>query len=704
MTQTQPIGTVQSRDEFRLLHLLQRLTFLINESADFNDALTRVLREICRSTGWDYGEVWIPDHEAGVVRCSPAWYGRMRGIRRFRQISEETAFKPGQGLPGRVWETRQPEWQPNVSLLPVSRFPRTGAAREAGIRAGFGVPVFEGDEIFAILSFFMTGEQPRDDRLLSLVSAAARQLGSFMRRIQAEEALRQSEQRFRIAIDKAEIAVFHQDRDLRYTWFHQPRPRLPDSHLIGRTNEEVFLPGEAAAITALQQQVIDSAEGLRTEIALTIGDELRHFDLSLEPLFGPQGRVAGLTGAAVDITERKREEEARARLEARMQEAQRLESLGVLAGGIAHDFNNLLMGIVGNASVALLELPREAPARDTIKDIEAAGRRAADLIRQLLAYSGKGQFIIEPIDLSRLVEEMTHLLSTAIARTAVLRLDLADPIPLVRADATQIRQVIMNLITNASDAVGEQSGLITIRTGAMHADESYLREIFVGSDAPPGDYAFVEVSDTGAGMDEETRAHIFDPFFTTKSSGRGLGLAAVLGIVRSHRGAIKVYSQPGKGTTIKFLLPATPTEVAANGGPVHGPAVPLAGNGRTILIVDDEETVRIVAARMLERAGFKVLHAADGRQAVEIFRRNQDEIALVLLDLTMPHVGGEEAFRQLRTLDPEVRVLLASGYNEHDATASFAGKGLAGFIQKPFGVDQLADSIARLLPPEESES
>jgi CheY-like chemotaxis protein len=383
-----------------------------------------------------------------------------------------------------------------------------------------------------------------------------------------------------------------------------------------------------------------------------------------------------------------------------MQQTQKLESLGVLAGGIAHDFNNLLVAILGNAGLALMELPKESPARQTVQAIETAAQRAAELTRQMLAYSGKGKFVIEPLNLSKLVEEMAHLLEVSVSKRAVLKYRFAPNLPPIEGDATQIRQIIMNLITNASDAIGERSGVISISTGLMHCDRAYLQSSYLDSDLPEGDYVYLEVADTGEGMDEATRERIFDPFFTTKFTGRGLGLAAVLGIVRGHSGAIKLYSEMGRGSTFKVMLPAAALLDQSGAEPSHGSTAPAAAETRalTVLVVDDDETVRSVTRRMLEHAGYTVLQAADGVEALEIYGANPG-IDVVLLDMTMPHMDGEETFRELRRISGDVKVVLTSGYNEQDATERFAGKGLAGFIQKPYRPAELVAKITETAEP-----
>jgi PAS domain S-box-containing protein len=408
-----------------------------------------------------------------------------------------------------------------------------------------------------------------------------------------------------------------------------------------------------------------------------------------------QGQAIRRLGTVMDITAQRDAEEEKARIEHKLQETQKLESLGVLAGGIAHDFNNLLTGILGNASLARLDLPPNSPAQPSLEQIELVAQRAADLCKQMLAYSGKGRFIVQRIDLSALVRDTADLLRLSISKSAVLKFSLAEELPAINADATQMRQILMNLIINASEAIGSQSGVISIATGTMQADRAYLTEAYLSPNIPEGEYVFLEVSDNGSGMDAETRERIFDPFFTTKFTGRGLGLAAVLGIIRGHQGALKVYSEPGRGTTFKLLLPRAdgPAEYL-DAAPAASPTWRGAGS---MLVVDDEETVRTVSARMLSVMGFHVLLASNGHEALEIFLPHRDEIVGVLLDLTMPQLDGTATFTELRRIKPEIRVLLMSGFNEQDAVNRFAGKGLAGFIQKPFKPETLQAKLRSIL-------
>lgn len=404
-------------------------------------------------------------------------------------------------------------------------------------------------------------------------------------------------------------------------------------------------------------------------------------------------------GFISDVTEDKAAAASLANLERKIQETQKLESLGVLAGGIAHDFNNLLTGILGNATLAGMELPAGSPVQHYLESIRRGSLRAADLCKQMLAYSGKGRFLVQPVVLNGLIEETTQLLTLSISKQAVLRFHLAPALPAVEGDATQLRQVIMNLVINASEAIGARSGVIGISTGLTRVDRTYLGGTILAPELPAGTYVYLEVSDNGCGMDADTQTKIFDPFFTTKFTGRGLGLAAVLGIVRGHKGALKVYSEVGRGTTFKILLPCAASEPEPATASHAAPGSTSWRGKGTVLVVDDEETVRSTAAVMLKKLSFDVALVADGRQAVEVFRAAPDRFTLVLMDLTMPHLDGQQAFAELRRLRADVRVVLMSGFSEEEAISQFTGKGLAGFLQKPFQLEDLGATLRAALEP-----
>jgi C4-dicarboxylate-specific signal transduction histidine kinase/ActR/RegA family two-component response regulator len=443
----------------------------------------------------------------------------------------------------------------------------------------------------------------------------------------------------------------------------------------------------------LRRALTENQSVLDVELRLVRFDQQEFQVLaSAVPLRDQAGKARGAVTTLQDITAQKRAGQELLAVERRLQETQKLESLGVLAGGIAHDFNNLLTGILGNASLARLDLPPGyASVRVSLDNLEQATVRAADLCKQMLAYAGRGRFVIQPLNLSRLVRETAELLEVSLGRKATLKLDLAEGLPAFQGDATQVRQILMNLVLNASEALGDKGGVITVRTNVVEATREYLEKAKFSERAEEGRYVFVDVSDNGCGMDAATRAKIFDPFFTTKFTGRGLGLAAVLGIVRGHKGAIQVYSEPGRGTTFKVFFPAL-DKPATPPAPVLQAAAEKGGFG-TILVVDDEATVRRVAEQILLSAGYEVVLADDGARGIELFRQSPSRFSAVLLDLTMPRMDGEEAFRVLQEVAPDVCVVLMSGFNEQDTLDRFAGRGVAGFVPKPFSAEMLRSKL-----------
>lgn len=405
------------------------------------------------------------------------------------------------------------------------------------------------------------------------------------------------------------------------------------------------------------------------------------------------GEPEMIVGTAQDITERKEEEAERRRLEEQMQKVQELDSLGVLAGGVAHDFNNLLTPILGYARLAASSVPENSKTRKYLDEVEHAALRAAELCRQILAYAGRGRFIIGPVNLTLLVREMSQLLQATLSPKAKVELDLQEDLPLVNADATQIRQVVMNLLTNASDALVDGPGTISISTGMIDASTSYLAEGYPQSSLPAGPYVFVEVRDTGVGMDAETIRRIFDPFFTTKFTGRGLGLAAALGIIRSHRGVIRVGSEPNKGSVFRILLPPSSARTMSE---LPGTQNEIVKGKGIVLIVDDHEAVRNVARAGLEMAGYEVLLASDGVEAVSVFN-DAPKIDAVVLDLTMPRRGGLETLAEIRKISSDVPVILMSGYGEKDLQSRFAGLGFSAFLPKPFVPTDLIQSLKQVI-------
>ena len=420
--------------------------------------------------------------------------------------------------------------------------------------------------------------------------------------------------------------------------------------------------------------------------------EGRCYHNHLEPLRAQNGDILGCVGVALDVTERIKQEKDQQALEQRVQHAQKLESLEVLAGGIAHDFNNLLTGMLGYANLALLEVPPESPVAGMIREIEKAAQRAADLSRQMLAYSGKGKFVIEMIRLDQLVVEMAGLLKTIVSPKAQLHI-VADPV-IVEGDATQVRQVVMNLITNAADAIAGE-GYIAIRTGVRRFTAQEFQQAFLQNALPTGEYAYLEVQDNGLGMAPEMARKIFDPFFTTKFTGRGLGLASVLGIVRGHRGSIFVESQPGAGTIFRVVLPPSNAQAAIPAIPPERAAVkPVSGQ---ILVIEDDQGVLHFVKHVLNLAGYQVLATTDSRQALELISRHGSDIRAALIDLTMPNINGIDLARLLRQELPELPILLMSGYSEEEVTSKLEGLLINGFLSKPFKAQDLITQLTKIV-------
>ncbi|MBL7115624.1 MAG: PAS domain S-box protein [Kiritimatiellae bacterium] len=394
-----------------------------------------------------------------------------------------------------------------------------------------------------------------------------------------------------------------------------------------------------------------------------------------------------------DISRTKNAEDEQRRLEQQVQHAQKLESLGVLAGGIAHDFNNLLMGILGNADLASSQVSKDAPIQKELHEIEHAAFRAADLCKQMLAYSGRSQFTVEALNVNDVIREMREMLKMSIDKKTELIVELDDHVPYIEADVTQIRQILMNLIINASEAMDGEAGTVTVRTGHKQCDKTFLRNTYLNDELPEGIYAFVEVTDTGSGIEPTILNRVFEPFFTTKFAGRGLGMSAVLGIIRGHSGAININSEIGEGSTFTVLLPALDHKPDKSELITVAP-VTTPGMG-SVLVADDEDIVRRVASVMLERAGYQVTTVANGEEVLE--KLNTSTFDCILLDLSMPVMGGEETLRHIRNKGVTLPVLMSSGYSKQEFKKLINQDWVDGFVQKPYRSDELLAVMQQVL-------
>lgn len=517
-------------------------------------------------------------------------------------------------------------------------------------------------------------------------------------RTQAERELRLSEERYRIVAGMSRDIIWETREDgiLQYVSPHfEDVLGYEPSDLIDKSPFDLVHPEDLDAIRAAFTKAID------TQVTTVFPNcRVKHKNGSWLYMEGSgipyrRGDVVHLIVLTRDITQRRLRDQEHREFEAQVRQAQKLEGLGVMAGGIAHDFNNFLTPILGEAMLLLDDLATDDPARARVNKIRAASQRAALLTSQMLAYAGKSTLAATKIDLSQLVEEMAELMESGTGHSAAFRRNLQKDLPPIQADPAQITQIVMNLITNASEAVGEQKGEIRIETGVTPIDTLNRSQLVLGSDLTAPEYVYIEVKDNGTGMTPATQARIFDPFFTTKFAGRGLGLAAVLGIVRNHQGALEIESGPKLGTRFRVLFPASTGELDAP------PIAPLAGSGwqgnGSVLIVDDDEGVVDLMRETLRRAGLEVFAAADGQEGIATFSEHAEKIDLVLLDRTMPSTSGEDACAAMREIQPDVQIVLVSGYSEERAAEHFDGPPLAGFLQKPFLPESLIERVRAVL-------
>ncbi len=523
----------------------------------------------------------------------------------------------------------------------------------------------------------------------------------------AEEALKESEERLRNIVENSTNVFYSHTPDNRLIYLSPQFEKIfgydPKDRIFLWTQTLTDNPDNRKGIESTREAIRTGRSQPTYELELKAGEGRKIWVEVNESPVVRDGRTVMVVGALQDITERKKAEKERMEMERRFQQSQKLESLGVMAGGIAHDFNNLLTAILGNLDLALMGGPENPRSRAFMEQARRATLRASDLTNQMLAYSGKGKFYVRNFNLSGLVEEMAELLKASISKTVTLSLNTDRNIPDIKADQPQIQQIIMNLIVNASEAIGNRPGVVTISTGVKDCDEHCLALSRLREKPEPGQYVFLEVRDTGCGMDEKTLELLFDPFFTTKFTGRGLGMAAVLGIVEGHEGAITTQSEPGKGTTVEVLFPAQlPAE--RPGGPGAGREPPAAGGQRrpdyasnTVLVVDDEDMVLDLCAAMVEQLGFRALRASDGQDALEVFRRHSKGISLIILDLTMPRMDGVEAFHELKRIRSDVRVIVSSGFSEQEVSGRFEGDEPSGYIKKPFELHRLREKIDEVL-------
>lgn len=680
----------QRRRAHERLRLLEAATRAIAEASDLSSAYQAVIELVCQLTGWSFGEAWEMT-QGEALRCVALWHQPEEPLGDFATVSRALKLRPELGLPGRVWATMRPEWQEDVTETAVN-FVRREAARRAGLKAGFGVPIVSDGEVLAVLAFFARSRRQDETELASLVSTLGTSLGTLVRRRRAEEALARERHRLEVTLRSIADGVIATDSEGRVemlnpvaealTGWQEQEARghglLDVFHIVNEHTREICenpvdrVLASGHPVELANHTVLIARHGKEH----VIGD-------SAAPIRDDSGQTTGVVLVFRDETANKQHERE-------LQRANKLESLGVLAGGIAHDFNNALTGIIAHIGLAKLDLNPESETHQMLTEAEQASRRATSLTRQLLTFSRGGVPVRRPAAVEQLVRETaTFAVTGSPSRCAF---DFEPGLAMAEIDDGQVGQVIHNLVLNACQAMPE-GGLITVTA----------RNAVVGPDGEggvaiePGQYVRITVQDTGPGVPAELADRLFDPYFTTKERGSGLGLAVAYAVVQNHDGGLTVESLPGRGATFHVYLPAA--EPGAAEDPNDGQ--PSATRTADILFMDDEETIRRGMREVLTRLGHSVTLAADGEEAVQMY---QQRLAggrpydLVILDLTVPGgIGGYEAMARLRQIDPGVRAIASSGYSENPVMARAADLGFAGILPKPYTPSELFAAIAGVL-------
>ena len=538
------------------------------------------------------------------------------------------------------------------------------------------------------------GEAVRDVRgsVIALRGTAT----DISERKKAEDALKESEEKYRNIYSQASLGIFHSTLDGRFIDVNPALARMlgydsPEEVVRSITSISEQVYADPPKLSAVEAKALEAGGFITTENHYLRRDGTPWYGmLNMRIVKDQEGRPAYNEGFVEDITGRKLAEIDKHKFEQQMQHTQKLESLGVLSGGIAHDFNNILAIIIGYCGLTRMDYET---TETNIQEIEKAAERAAGLCRQMLAYAGKAQLTKAQINMSILVGEMITMLNATLPKNVVLKPDLSACIPILTADDSQIRQVVMNLIINASEAIGAEQGEIRISLAMTSIKAGQADKDYNGKDIPPGTYICLEVTDNGCGMDEETKWRIFEPFYTTKFTGRGLGMSAVLGIIHSHGGSLQLFSELGHGTTFKVYLPVQNSNVTGEVSEWQSAqTTPWQGSG-TILLVEDEDQIRSIAKTVLVKFGFTVLEAVNGKEALEMYKNNTRDIILVLTDIGMPVMDGYALFYELKMLDPKLPIIISSGFGEGDVTSRIAREDIASVINKPYNPEQLREVL-----------
>ena len=679
----------RTQDEIKFL---QTMTFAAHEALDFKSAIEVALRNICESTGWTYGEAWIPRADGTCLEQSPVWFSRPEQHDVCKSMRRFSTFTPGVGLPGKAWVSKHAEWLEDVSVN-GAMFLRSDEAREIGFRSGLALPIVDNNEVLAVLVFLMLESRQEDKRFIDIVLAVATQLGSVIRRKQAEESVR----KLMSAMEQTDEIIIMTDIDATITYVNPAFRKVygySEAEVLGR-NPRMLKSGlwSAEQYALLWRQIL-AGETFRAEMVNKSKDgRLIPIESSVSPVMNPDGTLAGYIAVQEDISERRKSEEERKELERQLYQIQKMESIGTLAGGIAHDFNNILGIILGHASILQQVLSDPQKLSQSINAITSAVQRGAGLVRQILTFARKTEISFAAVSVNEAIRDLIKMLGQTFPKTISLSLQLDHDLPLIIADQTQIHQSLLNLCVNARDAM-PHGGTLTFKTGTLRDKD--LQDRF--PDAPERSYVFVSVSDTGVGMDETTRDRAFEPFFTTKEKGKGtgLGLAVVFGVVTGHNGFIDLKSEIGAGSTFTLYFPSSEGETDF-GDRSELKRRDIRGGTETILVVEDEVLLQDLVKSMLEVKGYHVLTASDGEEAVRVYRDQRNSIAAVLSDMGLPKLAGWEAYLKMKEINPAVKVIFASGYLEPNVRSEIFKAGVKDFIQKPYDTNDILLKIRNVI-------
>jgi PAS domain S-box-containing protein len=692
--------TRQKEDEAALRRRLEFENLLAAVSTDFinlpaqgvDKGLQEALELVGKFANSDRSYIFILSNNGKTITNTHEWCGEgiESHIHRLKDIPIET-FPWLLGRLARFEVVRVPR----CADLPMEAKAEREEFERESIQSIICIPMVYGGSLIGFLGLdAVRAERKWSGEIVALLKFVGEIFVNALQRKWVEEELSHERNLLRALMDNIPDRIYFKDRESRFIRVNKSlaaRHNIPDpTQMLGKTDMDLFTDEHACQALEDEQAVIRTGTPVigKEEKETSKDGVVTWASTTKMPLRDKDNNIIGTFGLSRDITEKKLAEEA-------MLHSQKLESLGVLAGGIAHDFNNLLAVVLGNTELALCKLPTDSPVRNFLSQVRIASQRGAELCKQMLSYAGKGFVNMQVLDLNRIVQEVTELLHVSVSKQSSLKYDLKPNLPAVKVDSAQIRQVIMNLVINASEAIGDRKGVIRISTRLTNATRAWLRGSFVETDVPEGEYVCMEVSDTGCGMDEKTLRRIFDPFFSTKFTGRGLGLAAVLGIVQGHQAALKVTSEKGKGSVFQLLIP--PATEPAEGASSQKPDDHSWRGEGTVLIVDDESNVLSVTARMLEVFGFKAITASEGSEAIEIYRSKRRDIVMVMLDMTMPQMDGKELSEAISNINPEARILLMSGYSREEANARFQGRRFGGFLQKPFNITDLRSKVQEIL-------